>query len=512
MFILRLFVILAISLVISPAVHTAIAKDAWISLQSRNYRLVGNVKEADLRAVAIQLERFRHIFTKQFENADLNSPVPTTVIVFKSSDSFAPYKPLVNGRRVEAVGYFRSADDVNYITLSRGNAQHDPFEMIFHESVHLLVNNKVRASPSWFNEGLAEYFSTLHFLPEKSPGDKRVAFGKPIVRHLIKLRESKLLPLQTLFTVDQSSPYYNERDKGSMFYAQSWALIHYLTHSGSGERQPQLSRFLELLAARRPVAESFKEAFGTDYATLETELKAYVNQDRYRAKVVAFDEPEGSKTDAKINQLSEAEALTYLGDLLLHTNRYDEAEAHLQKALTAMPELSMANASLGHLRLRQGETTAAKKLLLKAIASDPNNYLAHYYYADTISREEMDGAQNVLKYRPESVERMRTALTKAIDVAPSFPEPYRLLAFVNLTTNSRLDESKALLEKALRLSPGRLDFSYVLAQIQLRQKNYKAARQSLQHVIAGSPSPNMRMQAEVMLSRLELEERDQPKQ
>jgi len=52
----------------------------------------------------------------------------------------------------------------------------------------------------------------------------------------------------------------------------------------------------------------------------------------------------------------------------------------------------------------------------------------------------------------------------------------------------------------------------VLAQIQMRQKNYKAARQSLQHVIAGSPSANMRMQAEVMLSRLEVEEKYQPKQ
>ena len=511
MFTLRSFVVLLFILLIGPAVHIASAKDAWISLQSSNYRLVGNVKEADLRAVAVQLERFRHIFTKQFENADLNSPVPTTVIVFKSGDSFGPYKPVVNGRRVEAAGYFRSGDDVNYVTLSLGHPGHDPFELIFHESVHLLVNNKVRASPQWFNEGLAEYFSTLHFLPAKSPGDKRVAFGKPIVRHLIKLRENKLLPLQTLFSVDQSSPYYNERDKSNMFYAQSWALIHYLTHSRSGERQPQLARFLELLAARRPVAESFDKSFGTDYVTLEKELKAYVNQDRFQAKVVNFDEP-ASKTDAKISPLSEAEVLTYLGDLLIHTNRFDEAETHLKKAVTIAPDSSMTIATLGNLKLKQGESTASKQLLQTAIAIDPNNFLAQYYYANTISQEQMDGAQNVLSFTPESVVQMRAALSKAIELAPGFPEPYRLLAFVNLVTNSRLEESKVLLEKALALSPGRLDFSYVLAQIQMRQKNYKAARQSLQHVIAGSPSANMRMQAEVMLSRLEVEEKYQPKQ
>ncbi|HKO62147.1 MAG TPA: tetratricopeptide repeat protein [Pyrinomonadaceae bacterium] len=511
MFILRLFVILFFSLITSPLVPSASAKDTWISLQSRNYHLIGNVKDGEIRAIAIQLERFRHIFTKQFENADLNSPVPTTVVVFKSSDSFGPYKPVVNGRRVEAAGYFRSGDDVNYVTLSLGHAGHDPFELIFHESVHLLVNNKVRASPQWFNEGLAEYFSTLHFLPAKNPGDKRVAFGKPIVRHLLKLRENKLFSLQTLFSVDQSSPYYNERDKSNMFYAQSWALIHYLTHGRSGERQPQLARFLELLAARRPVAESFDEAFDTDYVTLEKELKEYVNQDRFRAKVVNFDEPE-SGTDSKISALSEAQVLTYLGDLLIHTNRFSEAEDHLKRALAIAPDFSMAIASMGNLKLKQGASTASKELLQKAITIDPNNYLAQYYYANTISREQMDGAHNVLSFTPDSVVQMRTALHKAIEVAPGFPESYRLLAFINLVTNNQLDESKKLLEKALKLSPGRLDFSYVLAQILMRQKNYSVARQTLQHVIAGSPSAEMRMQAEVMLSRLEMEEKDQPKQ
>lgn len=511
MYVRRSILILFFCFFISPLVHTASAKDTWISLHSRNYHLVGNVKESEIRAIAVQLERFRHIFTKQFENADLNSPVPTTLVVFKNIGSFNPYKRVVNGRRVDSAGYFQAGDDVNYICLALGNWQNDPFEMIFHESVHLLVNNKVRASPAWFNEGLAEYFSTLHFLPEKTPGDKRVAFGKPILHHLIKLRENELLPLETVFGVDHSSPFYNESKKKSMFYAQSWALIHYLTHGRSGERQPQLARFLELLTARIPVGESFKQAFGTDYASLEKELKDYVRQDRYRAKVVSFDEPEVFNTDSKIDKLSEAQALAYLGDLLLHTHRLEDAEQQLKKALMLAPELSAANASLGVLRLRKGDISAAKELLQKAIASDPNNYLAQYYYAHALSREGMDEAGNVLRYSPESVVLMRTALTKAIDVAPGFPESYRLLAFVNLVSNTRLEESVALLERALSLSPSRLDFSYVLAQVQLRRKNYKEARLTLEQVIAGSPNGNMRTAAEVMLNRAVLEEQNQPK-
>jgi len=37
------------------------------------------------------------------------------------------------------------------------------------------------------------------------------------------LRSSPLLPLDTLFEVDQTSPHYNEQTRATIFYAQSWA-------------------------------------------------------------------------------------------------------------------------------------------------------------------------------------------------------------------------------------------------------------------------------------------------
>src|SRR5215472_12996170 len=40
---------------------------------------------------------------------------------------------------------------------------------------------------------------------------------------------NELLPLPTLFTVDETSPYYLEEKKGAIFYAECWALTHYLT-------------------------------------------------------------------------------------------------------------------------------------------------------------------------------------------------------------------------------------------------------------------------------------------
>jgi tetratricopeptide (TPR) repeat protein len=196
--------------------------------------------------------------------------------------------------------------------------------------------------------------------------------------------------------------------------------------------------------------------------------------------------------------------------LLLHNDRADEAEKHLRQALVLTPELSFGNASLGMLRVRQRNFAAAKEHLQQAMKSDPKNYLAHYYYAYALSREAMDQGQTVTGYSPEAAAQMRAALTRAMEIAPDFPEPYRLLAFVDLATNTRLDEAVALLERALALSPGRHEFSYVLAQVQFRRKDYKSARATLQQVIAGRPNPQLLVQAQEMLEVVDLREKYQP--
>ena len=61
-------------LLAAQPVRTVTAKDTWTSIRSRNYVLIGNASEKDIRTMAVQLERFRDIFTKQFKGAALNSP------------------------------------------------------------------------------------------------------------------------------------------------------------------------------------------------------------------------------------------------------------------------------------------------------------------------------------------------------------------------------------------------------------------------------------------------------
>jgi hypothetical protein len=193
------------------------AKDAWVMVRSQNFQLIGNAGEKEIRRVATKLEQFRDVFIRLFPGAKFETPVPTTVIVFKSMGSYKPFNPGNN------VGYFQKGQDVNYITLTTEANGQNPFSVIYHEYVHLLVDNTSGNVPVWFNEGLAEYYSSFDI-----EEDRKAHLGELIPYHLQTLREDKLLPLRTLFAVDHYSPYYNESGKRGVFYAESWALVHYL--------------------------------------------------------------------------------------------------------------------------------------------------------------------------------------------------------------------------------------------------------------------------------------------
>ena len=52
--------------------------------------------------------------------------------------------------------------------------------------------------------------------------------GQPDTNNILYLRQANLIPLKVLLKVDASSPYYHEEEKGSVFYAESWALTHFL--------------------------------------------------------------------------------------------------------------------------------------------------------------------------------------------------------------------------------------------------------------------------------------------
>lgn len=477
------------------------AKDTWTSVRSKNFFLVGNASEKEMRQVATRLEQFRFVFSQLLPRAKLTAPVPTTVVVFKSDSSYTPFKPLYNGKPSNVSGYFQPGDDVNYITLTSEKREENPYAVIFHEYSHLIIDNTIGDPPVWFNEGLAEYYSTF----DVSGGDKKITLGVPVRDHVYLLRE-RFMPLESLLRVRHDSPAYNERNKQGIFYAESWALVHYLLQGDKGQRVAQLGQFSSLLAAGKSVEESFQQAFQTDFKAMEKELQGYVRNSSYRVQVFDLKEPLVFDSQMQAAPLPEAEAQAYLGDLLLHTNRLEDAEARLKGALALAPDLAAAHASLGLVRVRQKKFAEAIEELRKAVEGNSRNYLAHYYYALAVSRQTMgEGRQFVTGFPAEDARVMRAELRKAIELNPSFAESYNLLAFVQLVTGDELDEAARLVAQARRLEPNRQTYGLLLAQIQMRKQDFAAARQTLEPIArSANASTEERGEAQSMLSTLRM--------
>ena len=469
--------------------------DEWLKIKTPNFTIVSNSSEKDARLVATKLEQFRTTFRSIFPNAKFTTAIPTNVVVFKSSGSYKPYKPKRGDGKADEwiAGYFQAGEDVNYITLSTEGEKEDTFGTIFHEYVHSLLNTTFGKSqvPPWFNEGLAEYYQTFAI-----EGDQKVQLGGLQNNHLLLLQQAKLIPLKDFFAITNYSLHRNGNHSRSIFYAQAWALIHFLIQGNGGLNLENLGKFLGQVMNKVEPEKAFQASFGSDYATMEKALKKYVEQRTFRGTVVTFKEKLIFDTQFTVSAITEATANAYLGDLLYHTHEYSAAEAHLQKALQLEPDLSMAHTSLGLVKMRQRDFAAAKRHLEHAIADDQKNHFAHFNYAYVLSRESMDEFGYVRSYPPDVAKKMKDAFRRSIELNPEFSESYRMLAFVLMIENSDLDEAIAVLKKGRSYQPGNEHYTLLMAQIYLRQDKYDEAKALAEILAKTSDEEAMRRNAE----------------
>jgi hypothetical protein len=178
------------------------------------------------------------------------------VVVFDSQKSFGPYLPRFNGKPVKLGGFFSGSETSNTIAMSLDDRD-QALRIIFHEYTHLITANASRALPAWVSEGLAEFYSTFAVASDGKGG----VLGRVIPAHYQLLGTNALLPIEQLLTVDHASPLYNEGQRRSIFYAQSWAIVHMFI-AGEPSRSTELSDYLRLTAGGTASTEAWRRTFG----------------------------------------------------------------------------------------------------------------------------------------------------------------------------------------------------------------------------------------------------------
>lgn len=464
------------------------ANETWLRAQTPHLTIVSSANERATREVAQRLERFVDALAS-LTSLDVQPDVPVTVMLFRDEKAFAPFRPKQNGRTLNLAGYFRRGDDQNLIALHLGGSgEKHSDRVVFHEYAHALTSRAAALWPLWLQEGLAEFSSTFQ------ADGRRVEFGDPVRDHLRLLRTERWLPLRTVLAVDRSSPLYNE-DAQNIYYAQAWALVHYLMVGDHGRHRGGLAQFMGRLSAGLAPGLAFAESFGGGGETaLEYDLRRYITADRYLDEDMTFDRPV-PLVALSLRVLTSAEADIFQGNLLMRVGRRDEAAPYLARARVADPKTPGLEESLGFLALLEGRADDALTHFRLAIAQDPANHLAHYYAAEALRRP----LANQGRPLPPGVAReMMAPLGAAIALAPSFARGYYLLGLAHYAAGEDLDEGVRVLRIAMRLAPPYRAAMLMLASIQLKQRDFTAAMATAQAII-DAPDANDRVKAEARL-------------
>ncbi len=465
----------------------------WTSVRSANFFVAGEVTEVEVRAVAVRLEQFRDTFGRLFPKMRVDSRVPTNVLIFRDPETYREFRPRrPDGTPDEGVaGYFLAGESVNYITLAMRGGKADPYHTIFHEYLHFLLNSNTGKNkvPAWLGEGLAQYYETMRVTT-----DDTALIGEPPQGRIGMLRNGSLLPWRDLFAAERTSLHGTVDVSRSMFYAQSWLLVHYLMHKGQANPSERLDKFLGLIGQNGSTEEALRQAFQLDTAGLDELLRRYIDQPQIPVSVEKLTGKQSEFVESSAQKVPNSLARAYLGDLLIHMNRLDEAEKYLRGAIAADNGISMAHASLGFLLIRRDRSAEAAKHLELAVTKGMPSYFEHFNYAYALSRASGTGGM-VSRFPPLTAERMSGSLRRAIELEPSFAESYRLLAFINFVNGENIAEAADLLEKGLALKPGDENFEILLARVLLRLERFDEARKLAERLSSRARDPQIREDA-----------------
>ncbi len=460
---------------------TVFPKGTWNRLESRHFTVFTD--ETVLRAEGIikDLERFRSVLSAFHPQLVVDPPRPMFLLIFKNDKDFTPYKPR-KGASSQIAGYMSSDPDLNYLAIE-ADLYVDASRIVYHEFLHQFLTENLANVPLWFNEGIAEYYSTF-FVKGGT-----VNVGKPIEGHVYYLRSHPMIPLEDLFKVDYRSPEYNEAERVGTFYAQSWLVVHYLLNGEAVIMRPRVATFLDGLREGKPLEQAFHEAFHIGIQEMGGQVTKYLGVGRFQYSTAALSQFPAVDTTVQVTKMTQDEVLARLGDLLARSNlvRSQDAGAYFREALRINPSCAAAEAGLGYLAASEKRFTEALEHYQAAMRLSSENFRYPYLAAIALMKDPPKGAdsqENSLA--PEEGAKARELLRLSIKLEPNFGEAYAELGGSCIDSQECNGEGIQALEKARRLMPSRMDVAANLLVLLLKAGDRTAAAKLLDEVIVPS--------------------------
>ncbi|MEO7411866.1 MAG: hypothetical protein ABIZ81_00795 [Opitutaceae bacterium] len=474
--------------------------DKWRHYQSGNFELYSRNAEGESRDLLQNLELLRAVCLERFKFVE-RARLDVTVYYFRTAEDFRAYSAAAYAKNEFFKGYYSARADRAVIALAPTNNADADQRLIFHEYVHHLFRTAEEDPPAWFNEGTAEFLAGMRL------EGSTIEIGRPHANRLRALQGEKLLPLETLFAVTQQSPIYRSSDHTGVFYAQSWALLHYWYCGDSNLPPEAVERFIRVASHRKKADAAdlpalFRECFGFDYAEMQRRLRRYVESGSYRysrqpaPKIVAA-------STYPMRTVSRDEIRTRLAELALSVNRAPMAKFILLEAIEKNPGDPRPYEALGMEALIDRDESGARDRWEQAVTAGTRNDAIFRELGLLESRSWFQQFNYYFRLAPEVADRLRQRLTRSIESSPQQSAAYEMLAWVEAYAETPSNVNVNLVQQhfsQLRQQPRTL---LALAFVRVRVEKPDEARGLLDQLAKMELDPWTAQAAEVVRARLE---------
>jgi len=474
-------------LLAAPPQETPLPLDVWTEARSTHFTVITDAGDTEAARVALRFERLRVVFSRLWPTAR-TTPRQVLIVAPRSAGRMSALLPTEWSRDDSAhpAGLMVAGPDRIYLALGGDDAGVFPGSVAIHEYVHVLVESNLPWAPLWLNEGLAEFFAAGR------AADEPATFGVPHPTHLAILRHTTWLPLTTVLTATRGSAAVRQRSTCAVFYAQAWALVHYLKLGDGGRHAASLTAFTALIARGVPIEQAAREALG-DLDALEQRLRAYVRGETFFDARLPVGQ-ESAPPQVTTRALMEWQAAMVLGDLMAHVERLADAEHLLETAARAedrSAELWERRALLAIERRQVPEALAAAD---RSLALDASRPLARYLRAVAL----LAAADGLTR---ESTKEAEIELRRALAGAPWLAPAYTTLGGLIAARDGATLEALALIERAIALDPSTIGHHVALGQVLLLSGDVAEAQRVAERARNGARTATERESVEQLIAR-----------
>jgi TPR repeat protein len=477
---------LASAVVLAAATVSPAAEKPWIEARSRRFTVLTNGSDGDARATVRQFEQIHAVFQTAAAGAPQDSGKPFTIIAARDEATMKRLLPAFwerkGGMRPGGIFYDDPTQVFVVVRVDEGPSDTWSHSIVFHEYVHFLVERQLDYLPLWLNEGLAEFYGTC------SVEKERVIVGRAAPWNLQLLQERAPLPIETLLGADAASPLYNERDRSSIFYGQSWAVVHYLMHADRGAHVPRLASYLDLIGKGVDSVEAGRQAFG-DLKAFERQVASYVRGVQFFMRPVPTPNVPAEKT-FETRSVPPAEVMAVQAMLHAVSGRTEEARSEADEAIRLDPQLALGWQALARVNSEDEKMEDAQRAAAEAVRFDARSAAAHHLLGS-------------IAWRRGDTATAEAELARATEINDAFTVSHVMLAVLRNGLGRPNDQVVPHVRRALELEPGNAHFQLMLSSVLRDRGDAVNARRLADRALRMARTAEERAKVQAALAEME---------